>query len=81
MTEFTDEELVLRAKEATRLLEDPLLKEAFVDLEKHYIDIWKASTDPDERGEIWVKLQVLLDLIGDLRMIIENGEWITEQNK
>jgi hypothetical protein len=37
-----------RGKEAARLLDDPLLKEAFEEIEKYQISRWRHSTDDDE---------------------------------
>lgn len=39
----------MRGKDAAQLLEDPVLKEAFEEIEKFYVNRWRTSLD-DEKG-------------------------------
>jgi hypothetical protein len=64
-----------RANDAKELVAHPLLVEAFDQLEKSYLSAWRES-DPmaqDERERLWLAIQVLEHVKGNLRVIIENG--------
>jgi hypothetical protein len=66
---------VRRGEQARRLLEDPLLSEAFVALEASLRDSWVA-TQPDqvaERERLWLMLKLLERLKGHLSEVIETG--------
>lgn len=79
--DLTDEQLVLRGKEAKRLMDDPLLGEALTALEAAYIAAWKNAEDPATRGTLWVKMKVLEDFQTELATYISRGDFATKANK
>ena len=79
--DLTDEELVLRGKEAKRLMDDPLLVQAFTALEVAYIAAWKEAEDPAVRGTMWVKVKVLDDFKNELETYISRGVFAAEAHK
>ena len=79
--DLTDEQLVLRGKEAKRLMDDPLLGDALAALEKAYIAAWKEAEDPATRGTLWVKIKVLEDFQTELATYISRGVFATEANR
>ena len=79
--DLTDEQLVLRGKEADRILNDPLLDAAFDALEQAYLNAWKLEEDPAARGTLWVKSRVLDDLKKELQTYAVRGTVAQEANK
>jgi hypothetical protein len=73
--ELTKEQKVLRAEEAKRLLEHPLLKEALANLKLNYFEAW-VSTPPEkvnERDAVYHAARVLADVEAHLRIVISHG--------
>lgn len=65
----------VRAAAAKRLIEDPLLKEAFAAVRQGAIDAW-ASTgagDSEAREVAWMTVKVLDRIEGELASVIANG--------
>ena len=79
--DLTDEQLVLRGKEADRLLGDPLLNDTFDALEQAYENAWKLEENPAARGTLWVKVRVLNDLKTELKTYAERGKFAQAANK
>jgi hypothetical protein len=72
---------VRRGEQARRLLEDPLLNEAFDTVETSLRDGW-AATQPDqvaERERLWLMLKLLGRLKGHLSEVIETGRLVERQ--
>lgn len=61
---------------ARRILEDPLVKEAFAELESMYITDWKNSTFDDEvkRSRAYMSMLVLEDLKSALQSFVDTGK-------
>ena len=66
----------LREEKAKRLLNDPLLKEAFDTLEKSLYDTWCHSSgkEVDVREQTWLSMRLLERVRLHLSSIVETGE-------
>ena len=66
----------LREEKAKRLLNDPLLKEAFDTLEKSLYDTWCHSSvkEVDVREQTWLSMSLLERVRLHLSSIVETGE-------
>jgi hypothetical protein len=72
---LTKEQKISRAEEAKRLLEHPLLKEAFANLRINYFEAW-LNTTPDkvnERDAVYHAGRVLSDVEAHLRIVVTQG--------
>lgn len=72
---LTKEQKVARAQEAQRLLDHPLIKEAFANLRLNYFEAW-ANTPPAEvndRDGIFHAARVLSDVEAHLRIVVTQG--------
>tara|TARA_Y100000310_G_scaffold42896_1_gene40060 strand:+ start:6414 stop:6662 length:249 start_codon:yes stop_codon:yes gene_type:complete len=69
---MTDEQ---RERNAKRLLEDPLFKEAFDVLRKDLMGRWEVSgsTESEARESIWLAMRLLDRLHGHITSIVETG--------
>ena len=65
-----------REANAKRLIDDPLLTEAFKSLEEELMGLWKGtgSHDVDQRESFWLALRLLDRLKSHLTSILETGE-------
>lgn len=73
---LTPQEKVARAQEAQRLLEHPLMREAFANLRANYFEAWTA-TPPDkvnDRDGIYHANRVLSDVEAHLRIVVTHGK-------
>lgn len=74
-TTLTKEQKISRADEAKRLLEHPLLREAFANLHANYFEAW-VNCPPDkvnERDMIFHASRVLSDVQAHLRVVVSQG--------
>jgi len=73
---MTPEEESRRGDEAARLLQHPLLIEAFELIEQEYTEQWKNSParDEDGRQSIWLALKNLHKVKGHLEYTMETGK-------
>lgn len=80
---MTPEETMARAEAARRLLDDPMLQDAFKTLEAECIDQWKKAPARDHEGRewIWMLLQATQRLEGLFRGYIESGRLASENLK
>lgn len=64
-----------RGEQARRLLEDPLLQEAFATVETTLHDTWSTTGDEatDERERIWLMLKLLRRVRARLSEVLETG--------
>jgi hypothetical protein len=72
---LTKEQKVARADEAKRLLENPLIREAFANLRLNYYEAWLAAP-PDkvnERDAVYHAGRVLSDVEAHLRIVMSQG--------
>ena len=73
---MTREEESRRGEQARRLLEDPLLQEAFVTVEAALHDAWEATDDDAtaQRERLWLMLKLLGRLRASLSEAMETGK-------
>jgi hypothetical protein len=64
-----------RGEQARRLLEDPLLQEAFSAVEATLHVTWSTTSDDaaDERERLWLMLKLLRRVRGRLAEVLETG--------
>jgi hypothetical protein len=64
-----------RAEQARRLLEDPLLKQAFEAVAAHWRTAWLTSGETDVAGRerCWLALRLLRQLQGELEDAVTTG--------
>ena len=64
-----------REEQATRILTDPLYKEAFDTLKEDLMNRWEhsGSTELEARESIWLAMRLLERIHGHLKSIIETG--------
>ena len=65
-----------REEQAKRLLSEPLLVEAFTELEKNLKNTWEFSSvgDIEAREQVWLSLRLLERVRLHLTSIVETGE-------
>lgn len=68
------DEVALRAKEARRVLDSPVFRDALEAAERNYIQAWKHARTPFEREAAHAKVSVLDDVAKELRAIIARGD-------
>jgi hypothetical protein len=78
---MTLEEERRRGEQARRLLDDPLLKEAFQNVETALREAWAATADDAtaERERLWLMLKLLGRVRGDLKEVLETGRLAERQ--
>ncbi len=72
---LTKEQKISRADEAKRLLEHPLLREAFANLRVNYFEAW-SNCPPEkvnDRDMIFHASRVLSDVEAHLRIVVSQG--------
>jgi len=72
----TVEERILKANAARSVLEDPVIQEAFENLEDHYHEQWVNSDIEDSitRERLFLSLRALSDLKTELESMINSGD-------
>ena len=72
----TVEERILKANAARSVLEDPVIQEAFENLEEHYNEKWVNSEVDDSitRERVFLSLRALSDLKTELESMINSGD-------
>jgi hypothetical protein len=75
MSESNPYLIAQRANEAKELLENPLLEEAFAQVEQAYLADWRSSglADLEGRERIWLAIKVLEEVKRHLRIVVESG--------
>ncbi len=70
-----------RGEQARRLLEDPLLQEAFAAVDVALRNAWVATTDDatTERERLWIMLKLLGRLRSHLSEVLETGKLADRQ--
>ena len=65
-----------REEQAKRLLNDPLVVEAFAELEQNLKNTWEFSSvgDTEAREQVWLSLRLLERVRLHLTSIVETGE-------
>lgn len=70
-----------RGEQARRLLEDPLLQDAFAAVEASLRDAWTATADDAaaERERLWITLKLLGRVRAHLTEVMETGKLANRQ--
>jgi ABC-type thiamine transport system ATPase subunit len=78
---MTLEEERRRGEQARRLLDDPLLGEAFASVDIALRDAWAATIDDAtaERERLWLMLKLLARVRGHLEQAVATGKLATRQ--
>ena len=63
-----------RAARAKELLEDPILANAFQELDAEIIAAWRGSVRPEEREALHHRMKVLEAFRGKLEILMGNGD-------
>lgn len=73
---MTVDELIMRGEEAKRLLENPLLIEAFEVIENEVNELWKTSPSADAEGreKLYLSLRLLGRLKAQIQSVVETGK-------
>lgn len=73
--QLTKEQKIARADEAKRLLEHPLIREAFANLRLNYFEAWVAVAPEkvNERDAVYHAARVLSDVEAHLRIVMSQG--------
>ena len=66
--------LVARAEEANRLLNGPIMKEAFAEAEAVFMEEWKQADTVARREMCWAKVAGLEEVRRHLRRVKSQGE-------
>jgi len=76
---MTDEESLILARQADGVMENPVVKQAFEDIESHYTSLWKGSgpSEYELREECHVQLYALAQLQRQLRSYLETGKLLS----
>jgi len=83
MNELKNRQDVERASRVEALLQNPLINEAFEELEKGFVDAWKGSAiaDSQNREHIYQLLQALEALKGHFEKVLQDGKLAKERLK
>lgn len=67
---------ILRGEQARRVMEDPLLVEAFETIERECFDAWKTSgwKDADKREALYRQMKALGEVKTRLLTVMEGGK-------
>ena len=70
-----------RADNAKRILDDPLVQEAFDTLRQEFLDRWENSPaqDTDARETLWLGLKILSRLEAHFESLIASGQMAKAQ--
>ena len=73
---MTPQEQAMRGEEAARLLENPVLNEAFTAIEQEYTNLWKQTKASDEaaREKLWLSIRQLQMVQAHLHTAIQTGK-------
>lgn len=74
--QLTPEERVARAQEAKRLVEHPLLREAFANLKLNYFEMFSRCSPEDIHGRdnVFHAARVLSEVEQHLRVVLSEGQ-------
>lgn len=67
-------QLIAEGEEASRLLNGPVFRAAFVEAEARFISAWRTCEDTVERDMYWAKVAGLDEVRRQLRRIVSQGE-------
>jgi hypothetical protein len=76
---MTAEQDEIRGRAAERLLNDPLMIEAFESIERSIMEEWKACRWPRRRDRLWTELKLLSRVKGHLAQTIASGKLAKQQ--
>jgi hypothetical protein len=75
------EEVIERGRRATQLMEDPLMREAFIATEESFIQTWRNAKTVADRESAHAHVIALGRVAKYLRIIMEDGVRATDQLK
>jgi hypothetical protein len=77
MNERKLQDSVARGARADLLLNDELLKEAFAQIERDYIDVWRRSSprDTDDRERLWQAVNIVGKVRDHLVKVVNDGKF------
>lgn len=78
---ITVDEAVRRGHEAERLLNDPLMVEAFDSADAQFVREWREATTPAEREAAWFKQVALAEVKHALEKVLSDGEVARDEAK
>ena len=79
MTELTDQQVLERAQQAKRILDDDLFKETILGAEEAIVARWRMALVPEEREDCHFELRGLQRVVRNIRSILEDGEILKTQ--
>ena len=79
MAELTDQQILERANQAKRLLDDDLLKETMLQIEDSLVTRWKFGTTVEIREEAHAELAALYRITTTIRGALDNADFLKDQ--
>lgn len=70
-----DQDIIQRGENASRILEDPLVKDTLTGLESMMIQAWRAASDADIREELWFTLKGLERFRSAFEAAVQSGQY------
>lgn len=71
---MTREETAARGERAGRILEDPIVREAFYNLEANIVQEWKRAQTTQDRENAWFRMRAALGIAEELGIIRNDGK-------
>jgi hypothetical protein len=71
---YNASQVIQRSEEAQRLLDHPLLAEAFEAVDADFVEEWRVATNPEKREAAWYKIQALNAVQDHLQGVVSKGE-------
>lgn len=78
MTQEEEMAAMQEAAELREILNQPIVKEAFMNLSLKYFDTFRSATIDDDRRDIWACSKALKDIGAELQIVIDRGEFAQE---
>lgn len=72
---FSDEEAAGRGREAARMLESPVLRDALADAKRRFVAEWLGTPNVDVQKACWSKIHALDEVEKALQRIIADGQF------
>ena len=72
---FSNEEAAHRGREATRMLESPVFRDALGDAKRRFVAEWLGTPNIDVQKACWSKIHALDEVEKALQRIIADGQY------
>jgi hypothetical protein len=69
------DQTIRQGHRATELLADPILANAFAELDAEILQAWRKSANPDEREALHHRMIALAAVKSKLEVLVGRGEW------